>query len=155
MLISHRYYLVTKREYTQNDGKISFSLNHIEDIPATLDTLKDTKWKKFKVDNSSLLRIPQKSGIYAISITDKVTKQSDIAYIGSSININRRFISHQALHFLKYGLHDKYKIEIYVCFVEKRYKGAESEAIRLFKPFLNKVKEQRTYIEYKFDKRRR
>lgn len=154
MLITHRYYLITKREYTQEGDKICFSLNNINNIPKLLGTLRENiKWKKFDVDSKTVLKIPSKSGIYALCITDNISKESDIAYIGSSINLNRRFISHQTLHFLKHGVHDKYKIDLYISFFEKGYRGAESEGIRLFKPFLNKIKE-RTYVEYKLNKRR-
>ncbi len=154
MRLSYRYYFVGVVNYVQSEnGKVSFSLSKIDNLEVLLNSLPDSKWKKIKL--KTYPDLSSKSGIYAITITDTQLNITDIAYVGSSINLNKRFTSHQTLHFLMYGLDEKYKIDLYVCYCAKSYKSLESKAIGLFNPFLNSVRRSRPYIEYTCDNKKR
>ena len=99
MLTSYRYHFVGARNYTQlENGKVCFLLNKIDNLDALLSSIKDSKWKKVKI-KTPYMDLPSKSGVYVITITDTELGVTDIAYVGSSINLSRRFISHSTLHF--------------------------------------------------------
>lgn len=136
--LTHKYKLATRKKYIHKDGIIYFELESTESITEKLKSFDGDNWVKYEVDRKRDLFLPLVSGIYAIVLTDVNTNKYDIAYIGCSKNLTRRFLSHETLHFLRYGVDLNFKIDVYIHEVDAAWRGKEKTAISLFKPFLNK-----------------
>jgi hypothetical protein len=130
------YLVNTGKQFFYEDERVCFELRNNLELNKFLNEYKE-QTTTISSRYEEVSKAPVFSGVYLLTIEDKSKGLIDVAYIGSSICLNRRLYGHQTLNFLHYSLHPKFILKVHLVSSDK-YRSLESNLIGKMNPFLNK-----------------